>query len=87
MSYYDHATMIAHQLGPWQQRPEPPFDVPARYRKARHHNRMLRPAAAGTLLPNTSTRQAVSNRPVIRAACEVWSCESAPCFPANALPL
>ncbi|EDQ35163.2 hypothetical protein HPDFL43_18252 [Hoeflea phototrophica DFL-43] len=35
MSYYDHATMIAHRLGPWQQQPEPPFDVPARHRKRR----------------------------------------------------
>jgi hypothetical protein len=35
MSYYDHATMIVHRLGPWQPDPEPPFDVPVRYRKRR----------------------------------------------------
>lgn len=33
MSYYDHATMIAHRLGPWAEQPQPPFDRPAIARK------------------------------------------------------
>lgn len=35
MSYYDHATMIAHRLGQWRHQPQPPFDVPTRHRKRR----------------------------------------------------
>lgn len=42
MSYYDHATMIAHRLGPWQQQPEPPFDIPARHHKLQAPTRICK---------------------------------------------
>lgn len=33
MSYYEHAVLIAMRLGPWSERPGPPFDIPARAKR------------------------------------------------------
>jgi hypothetical protein len=67
MSYYDHATMIAHRLGPWQQRiPEPPFDVPVRYRKRQASQRLASWAQPRrTRLGNTANGKDVATDPVI----------------------
>lgn len=43
MSYYDHATMIVHQLGPWQPRQSPALDRPTENKPPRGApNRVLR---------------------------------------------
>lgn len=56
MSYYDHAVMIALQLGPWKQHPEPSHNIPAR-----HRNRRIKRLERGDHSPGRPEPEAAKN--------------------------
>lgn len=63
MSYYDHATMIVHQLGPWQPSPGPAFDRPAKAKTPPSApGRMLR-WVGRCLRPLIARRRPITGRP------------------------
>lgn len=63
MSYYDHATMIVHQLGPWQPRQSPALDRPAETKPPRGAPNRVLQWLNRCLRPLITRRRPVTGRP------------------------